>query len=285
MVYLMKEKFLEKVPVWYRDFDKYDVVLSDDIDGLISTSALKFAKNWDIEYFYNFETLYIADEIYFKEDKSVTRVWADVSIVIQNEKTFDNHINRVNLKDYTNPNAINPNIITDITNENYYDKYLGSSALVIWSLYDIPLPESEEGKMLLLAIDTTFKGFYGKQQYKDRNKFYLCDVLGFQELYEVQKRHTSTEFYQLIGRYNLAAKTRLNGEGYLRTDLDLKILSELLGIPINLPVKHMTEWRHLENKFSSFYGLKSIKDISQLVTIAFTGQNKGAYSVMKKKSA
>lgn len=281
----MKEKFLEKVPVWYRDFDKYDVVLSDDIDGLISTSALKSAKNWDIEYFYDFETLYIADEIYFKEDKSVTRVWADVSIVIQNEKTFDNHINRVNLKDYTNPNAINPNIITDITNENYYDKYLGSSALVIWSLYDIPLPESEEGKMLLLAIDTTFKGFYGKQQYKDRNKFYLCDVLGFQELYEVQKRHTSTEFYQLIGRYNLAAKTRLNGEGYLRTDLDLKILSELLGIPINLPVKHMTEWRHLENKFSSFYGLKSIKDISQLVTIAFTGQNKGAYSVMKKKSA
>lgn len=281
----MKEKFLEKVPVWYRDFDKYDAVLSDDIDGLISTSALKFAKNWDIEYFYDFETLYIADEIYFKEDKSVTRVWADVSIVIQNEKTFDNHINRVNLKDYTNPNAINPNILTDITNENYYDKYLGSSALVIWSLYDIPLPESEEGKMLLLAIDTTFKGFYGKQQYKDRNKFYLCDVLGFQELYEVQKRHTSTEFYQLIGRYNLAAKTRLNGEGYLRTDLDLKILSELLGIPINLPVKHMTEWRHLENKFSSFYGLKSIKDISQLVTIAFTGQNKGAYSVMKKKSA
>lgn len=285
MVYLMKEKFLEKVPVWYKDFDKYDMVLSDDIDGLISTSALKFAKNWDIEYFYDFETLYIADEIYFKEDKSVTRVWADVSIVIQNEKTFDNHINRVNLKDYTNPNAINPNIITDITNENYYDKYLGSSALVIWSLYDIPLPESEEGKMLLLAIDTTFKGFYGKQQYKDRNKFYLCDVLGFQELYEVQKRHTSTEFYQIIGRYNLAAKTRLNGEGYLRTDLDLKILSELLGIPINLPVKHMTEWRHLENKFSSFYGLKSIKDISQLVTIAFTGQNKGAYSVMKKKSA
>ena len=50
----MKEKYLQKVPTWYRDFKKYDVVLSDDIDGLVSTSALKYAKNWNVESFYNF---------------------------------------------------------------------------------------------------------------------------------------------------------------------------------------------------------------------------------------
>ena len=49
----MKEEYLQKVPTWYRDFTKYDVVLSDDIDGLVSTSALKYAKNWNVEYFYN----------------------------------------------------------------------------------------------------------------------------------------------------------------------------------------------------------------------------------------
>lgn len=38
-------KYLQKVPTWYKDFKKYDVVLSDDIDGLVSKSALKFAKN------------------------------------------------------------------------------------------------------------------------------------------------------------------------------------------------------------------------------------------------
>lgn len=281
----MKENYLQKVPEWYRDFTKYDIVLSDDIDGIVSTSALKFAKNWNVEYFYDFETLYIADEIYFKENKSHTRVWCDVSIVVQDEKTFDNHINRVNLNDYTNPNAINPNILSDITNENYYDKYLGSSALVIWSLYNIPLPESELGKMILLAIDTTFKGFYGKDQYKRANKHFLCDVLGLEKLYEVLKRHTSTEFYQLIGKYNLSAKTELNEEGYLKSNLDMKLLSDVLGIPIRLPVKRMTEWRTLENKFSTFYSLKTIKDIPRLVTIAFTGQNKGCYSVLKKKSA
>lgn len=88
--------------------------------------------------------------------------------------TFDNNVNRVNLSDYTNPNAINSNILSDITNENYYDKYLDSIALLIWSIYNIPLPETELGKMILLAIDTTFKGFYGKDQYKRANKYFLC---------------------------------------------------------------------------------------------------------------
>ncbi|MCM1526692.1 MAG: hypothetical protein NC091_05540 [Bacteroides sp.] len=284
----MKEQYLGKVSTWYRNFIKYDVVLSDDVDGLISTSALKFSKNWDVEYFYDFEKFYIADEIYFKENKSVTRVWADVSVVTKDdEKTFDNHVNRVNLNDYTNPNAINPNIIENITNENYYDKYLGSTALLIWSLYNIPLPESELGKMILLAIDTAFKGFYGLDQYKRANKHFLCDVLGMEDLYEVLKRHSKNEFYEIIGKYNLNAKIRLNDEGYLETDLDVKFLSDMLGIPIQLPVKKMTEWRSLDTKFTGkkYFCLKSIKDIPRLATIAFTGKNEISYSVFKKKTA
>ena len=279
----MKEQFLKKIPTWYRDEVNYDVVLSDDIDGLVSTSALKYVKNWDVQYFYNFEELHINEELYFKENKSATRVWADVSVIFKDEKTFDNHINRVNLNDYTNPNAINPNILTDVTNENYYDKYLGSSVLVIWSLYNIPLPETELGKMILLAIDTTFKGFYGKGQYKRRNKYYLCDVLGFEELYEVEQRHEMNEFYQLIDKYNLSKKIRMNEDGHLETELDAELLSELLGIPITLPTKKFSIWRTFENKFSEFYGLKQIKDIPILITIAFTGKSKGKYSTLVKQ--
>lgn len=281
----MKEEYLQKVPTWYRDFTKYDVVLSDDIDGLVSTSALKYAKNWNVEYFYNFKTLYASNDVYFKENKAATRVWADVSIVVQDAMTFDNHVNRVNLSDYTNPNAINPNVLSDITNENYYDKYLGSTALVIWSLYGIPLPETELGKMILLAIDTTFKGFYGKDQYKRANKHFLCDVLGLEELYEVQKRHTSKEFYQLFDKYNLNRKIEINGEGYLESSLDMEFLSDVLGIPVELPTKKMNKWAYFEDKFSAFYSLETIKDIPRLVTIAFTGKNKCCYSVIKKKSA
>lgn len=277
----MKAKYLSKVPTWYRDFTKYDVVLSDDIDGLVSTSALKFAKNWNVEYFYDFSTLYASNNVYFKENKSATRVWADVSIIVQDAMTFDNHVNRMSLDDYTNPNAINPNILSDITNKNYYDKYLGSTALVIWDLYKIPLPETEEGKMLLLCIDTTFKGFYGKPQYQKANKHFLCDVLDMEELYEVLKRHTQKEFYQMIEKYELSRKIRVNSDGYLYTNLDLDLLTRLLGIPVELPQIKMNRYASFENKFDGLFYKNSIK-AKGVATAALTGQNKLSYSVIKR---
>lgn len=277
----MKVEYLSKVPTWYRDFTKYDVVLSDDIDGLVSTSALKFAKNWNVEYFYDFSTLYASNNVYFKENKSATRVWADVSIIVQDAMTFDNHVNRMSLDDYTNPNAINPNILSDITNKNYYDKYLGSTALVIWDLYKIPLPETEEGKMLLLCIDTTFKGFYGKPQYQKANKHFLCDVLDMEELYEVLKRHTQKEFYQMIEKYELSRKIRVNSDGYLYTNLDLDLLTRLLGIPVELPQIKMNRYASFENKFDGLFYKNSIK-AKGVATAALTGQNKLSYSVIKR---
>ena len=276
----MKVEYLSKVPTWYRDFTKYDVVLSDDIDGLVSTSVWKFAKNWNVEYFYDFSTLYASNDVYFKEKKSATRVWADVSIIVQDAMTFDNHVNRMSLDDYTNPNAINPNILSDITNKNYYDKYLGSTALVIWDLYKIPLPETEEGKMLLLCIDTTFKGFYGKPQYQKANKHFLCDVLDMEELYEVLKRHTQKEFYQMIEKYELSRKIRVNSDGYLYTNLDLDLLTRLLGIPVELPQIKMNRYASFENKYGLFYK-DSIK-AKGVATAALTGQNKLSYSVIKR---
>ena len=175
----MNGEYLERVPEWYKSFEKFDVVLSDDLDGIVSTSALKFAKNWNVEYFYDFSKLYVTGKTYFKENKNGTRVWADVAIT-RREMTFDNHISRKNRGDKLNDLCIDPNVITNVTNENYYDKYCGSSALLIWSLYNIPLPETELGKMLLLCIDSTFKGFFGYNNFKERNRVYICDVLGFE---------------------------------------------------------------------------------------------------------
>ena len=76
--------------------------------------------------------------------------------------------------------------------------------------------------MLLLAIDSTFKGFYSSR-FRDRNRFFLCDVLGFEELYGVEKRHTSDEFYQIISKYGLSRKIKYNsGTQNIETSLDLE---------------------------------------------------------------
>lgn len=84
----MKDVFLKKVPTWYNSDEKFETVLSEDIDGLVSTSILKYAKNWDVEYFYDFSTLYTSDNVRNKKNKTATRVWADVSIVVQDAMTL-----------------------------------------------------------------------------------------------------------------------------------------------------------------------------------------------------
>lgn len=282
MVNTVKEKYLSKVPTWYKSRDKFETVLSDDVDGLVSTSLLKFCKNWNVEYFYDFNTLYASNNLYFRENKSATRVWADVSIVVHDAMTFDNHVNRMNLQDYTNPNAINPNILDDITNENYFNKYAGSTALLIWDLYKVPLPSTEEGKMLLLCIDSTFKGFY-HSSYREANRHFLCDVLDMEELYEVLKRHTSSEFYQMIDKYELNKKIWVNADGQLQTNLNIELLTELLEIPVELPTLKMNEYMEFESKFAQYYGT-SIKNIKGVATLALTGKNKCSYSVVKKKT-
>ena len=284
MVKTVKDLYLQKVATWYRSREKFETVLSDDVDGLVSTSILKFAKNWNVEYFYDFNTLYASNNVYFKDKKSATRVWADVSIVVHDAMTFDNHVNRMNLQDYTNPNAINPNILDDITNQNYYNKYAGSTALLIWDLYKIPLPTTEEGKMLLLCIDSTFKGFFVPyKEAREACRHFLCDVMDMEELYEVLKHHTSSEFYQMINKYELNKKIWVNADGQLQTNLNIELLTELLEIPVELPTLKMNEYMEFESKFAQYYGT-SIKNIKGVATLALTGKNKCSYSVVKKKT-
>ena len=279
----MKDEYLKKVPTWYMGNGKYELVLSDDIDSLVATCAIqKVKKYWTTEYFYDFDNIYCTEDVYDIKDKAPTRVWVDVAIV-KAEKAFDNHISRKNGEDYTNPYCINPNILADVTNSDYTNKYAGSTALLIWSLYNLPLPTTEEGKMLLLAIDSTFKGYYS-DRFRARNKFFLCDVLGFEELYEVEQRHTAQEFYQIISKYELSRKIKYNKQTKrLETALDLKTIGEVLGVDLYLPTKEFEHWRSFKQCQSNMLGTKSVKDISKaLVTIAFTFKDTAKYSIVCK---
>lgn len=78
----MKKKYLEKVPDWYKSNEKFDLVLSDDIDSLASVAVIQsIHPNWEVDYFYDFDNIYASNDVYFKEKKSATRVWVDVAIV------------------------------------------------------------------------------------------------------------------------------------------------------------------------------------------------------------
>ena len=84
----------------------------------------------------------------------------------------------------------------------------------------------------------------------------------------------------MITKYNLNAKTTIDKDGYLHTDLDLDFIGKELGIELSIPTdKCFIEWRELEeHKVNNFYG--DVASIKRLITLAYTGKNFVKYSTM-----
>ena len=58
MVNVMNVEYLSKVPEWYKSNEKFDLVLSDDIDSLTTVAVVQSVHpNWNVEYFYDFDII------------------------------------------------------------------------------------------------------------------------------------------------------------------------------------------------------------------------------------
>ena len=133
--------------------------------------------------------------------------------------------------------SANPNIIERVSRDNYTDKYAMSTALLLYALYDIPLPSTEDGKLMLMAIDSSYLGYY---DYKGRFRETQCNWLekmGMEEIIRLQERHTLMDFEEVQRRYNSSKKILLNDSGFLETKMDLEGISKLLELDIILPNK------------------------------------------------
>jgi hypothetical protein len=171
-----------------------------------------------------------------------------------------------------------------VTNDNYTDKYAGSTLLTVWSVYNIPLPETEIGKMLLLCIDSAYKGFYAPA-FHDIQKHYLVDIMGLDGLYDVIKRHTEEEFEDLIIEYGLRKKITWNNE-VIETELPLDEIGQALGIDLNIIPK--SEFFHIRQLKQVQTDLKKdceyVDDVSKHIkTFAIVYKNKIKYSKIKER--
>ena len=248
----MKAEYKEKLPQWYMDNVKRDLILTDDIDSLMSCAILKAVKNWDINYCLLFKADKNKNYDYMGITSNATNETVGVDLALQNGKCFDNHLSRLSEDDYLNKECINLNFIKNVTRKNYFKKYNLSTVLLLWSLYDLPIPESEEGKMILLTIDSSYYSHFSRYQ-NDRylNKFYMCDVMGLDELYECQLRHKQYEFKDIEKKYKLNEKITAY-KGILSTDIDL--------LSINLEIGWYTDiWCELPK--SIFKRYKIFRDI------------------------
>jgi hypothetical protein len=168
-----------------------------------------------------------------------------------------------------------------IARDQYELKYSLSTLLEIWSYYDLPLPESEEGKALLLAIDTSFKGYY-INRFHDTYKFWILNCLRFSQLFRILKQHDAAYFYNLIKKYHLSNKIKIDGNGQLSTNIDLKSVSRLLGFDIKLLDKKfikVKEFKQVSGKVCDTHLPDKWK--KNVFSLAFTGKN---YNVWTQKT-
>lgn len=273
--------YSERMAKWYLQDTKMDLVLSDDIDSLASCALLNKVKGWKVEHFYDFENLYST------ERSNNEKCWVDVAVL--KGKGFDNHLTKISTFDTWNQELINPNTLVGINNDFYYNKYAGSTLLVVWSIYKMPLPETEEGKMLLLCIDSAFKGHY-VPAFEETNQFYLCNMLEFGELYDVMERHTDKEFYALIEKYGLNNKIKYI-DGKLTTNLDLETIGKLLGLDLTLEDVEFTleqeltiEEKQLPVWVTDLRQLQTFHKDSEIFTLAFTYKDAMRYSTINKSN-
>ena len=211
-------------PQWIDTKEEHITCLSDDIDSLVSCKLLEKYKGWEVGYFYNFK------EIYRGTTKKVKAIGVDIAL--ENGKTFDNHVTRLSKNDRYNIESANPNNISGVSRDNYINKYAMSTTLLIYSIYDIPLPTTEEGLLVLLSIDSSFLGHYN-EMFKPIHNDYLIK-LGYEELIEFLDNHTQDDFRRVQRKYKMNSKIYMS-RGRLKTTLILDELSEVLELDLSVP--------------------------------------------------
>ena len=163
MVTRMKANYrdlLLKGNEWIDGSDEYGLILTDDIDSLLSCSILKQKKNWNVEQILLFKACSQNFDAY-GETLNATHEAIGVDLALTNGKCFDNHLTQFKWNGTSNPESINLNRIAGISRDKYYRKYNLSTVLLLWSLYDLPKEKlSDELMMLLIAIDGSFQGYY-----------------------------------------------------------------------------------------------------------------------------
>lgn len=266
----LKDELRQKLPQWYKDTEnKYGLILTDDIDSLLGCAILKAKMNWNIQEVMLFNAKHnseISIDWHGVADNA-THEAIGVDFARVNGKCFDNHVTLFNSDDTYNNEAINLNHICGINRNIYGQKYNSSTALLLWSLYDLPkenLPD--ELMMLLLTIDSTYYSFFhNNKQFQKQNRRWLVQKLDLPQFYECQTRHKQYEFKEIAKKYGVKEKIYVK-DHYLHTGIDIDGINDLLLWDTDV-------W--LELPTNKFY----TKDFYKDITVDIKGNPQSIYDI------
>ncbi|NME94597.1 hypothetical protein HF847_01055 [Clostridium cochlearium] len=247
--------------------------LSDDIDSLFSCIVLKkIFPQLSIDAFYTFNTL-------FKTDTKIKSI-IGVDMDLTGGKCWGNHVTLLSAEDKKNKKCANLNTVLDISRDNYYEKYAGSTLIQVLSRYNIGLNNmSKEQLEVLISVDTAFKQFY----YFNSKLFkkYYNDILQYPMFEKILKEHDKDYFYNIIKEYKLHEKIYINNDGKLNTDIRLDKLQELFpNLSFILPSEQFYFVKKYQDIGQATYR-RTKKDLSnkKIFSLAVTNKNFVKYSV------
>lgn len=182
------------------------LILSDDIDSLVSVAILQKLFGYPIHYFYDFSGMY-CNELSFLCPEPV-----GVDLALVQGKAVCNHVTRVSDRDSFNEQLVNLNLITDISVQNYTEKYAGSTAVFLYSLFrkELRIKETDLFWTILLSIDSYYLGY--KPEFRERQRYYLADILELPEIYELQENHSFLDFEKVQNTLKMKEKIRFKNE-------------------------------------------------------------------------
>lgn len=219
----MKSVFKNKLPKWYKNINLNDkIVITNDIDALLSHHFLHKKFKCEIGGFYDFNNLYFTD----CKDKN----FIGVDLDCLKGRTFGNHFTYF----YKNEDAINLNNCYKL---KYHQKYPLNTVLLILSLYDFDIETmTDEQLAILLSIDSAYRGYYTDNEYFKNIYLKWLDMLDIGFLKNrILKHMTPRDFADIAKRFNLNGTIKVNKNGRLSTNIKLDELSQVFDDDIQLP--------------------------------------------------
>lgn len=272
----MNQEIKNNMPSWCGDVEtKFQLLMSDDIDALMCYTMQNRKFHRECEYFIdmNKDKAYQwrngqrhNGEQFLYNTTDATNVADDMLAldvsINRNTKSWDNHIVQLseNETNYNNLSA-NMNIAMNINKSNYTDKFCISSFITMLSYYETDITKWDKDQLALLcAIDSTYYPF-GTNFEGTASK--NLKMLGFEFLIPFIKENK--QYIQEIDKKYLKDRhIKVGKDGYLTTNLDLKKISELFHLPIELPKKQFIQCGSFKSRV---FNAKSFRDKNEIETM------------------
>lgn len=265
-------------PLWINDNIQRDMILTDDIDSLMSCIVLNLLKGYEIRYFYDCSYTTNSQAIYtdvnINTNVNVNEI-VGVDFALEGFKTWDNHVTRITSNDPYN--ELSANLNNYITRNSYYSKYLVSTFFTICWYYGIDFTKwSNEQLLILCAVDGMYHPFkeenkrykpIARKHFKELNVEFLSDFI----------QCNIKDIIDIENDLHLKDKIIVNDEGYLTTNIDLWWISKIFNISVELPTSQFKTsgvynkyYYNLDNNTSKI----SLQRDKTLLNFVLTGKNK-----------